>query len=288
MKMPEITTEILSSAQGGDLLDLNGLLASIQPALFNLSMRILGNREDAQDACQEILLKITTHLGSFRGESSFGTWAYRVASNHLLSARTRSRETPEVSLDALQERLGQGVALVESRGLDHGRNLLPEEKLEARRIAIGCTQSMLMALDREHRLAYVLDTVFGLLSADAASVLLLSPAAYRKRLSRARRRLDDFMSGTCGLISDDAPCRCRKQAKALAFMKSLPASEAQAPASKIEPTAFEMASAEKELGDLMRMSDAAAIFRAHPQYQAPGQMIATIRAVLTAYDQRTQ
>ncbi|MFM2398871.1 MAG: hypothetical protein RL341_1028 [Pseudomonadota bacterium] len=284
MKMPDITGDLLARARNGELLALETLLVSIQPPVFNLALRMLGNREDAQDATQEALLKITTHLGGFRGESSFGTWAYRVTSNYLLTARTRSQESPETSLEALQEKLGAGMDLVESHG--GAVALTPEDKLTARRIALSCTQSMLMALDRELRIAYLLDVVFGLSSEVAADVLAISADAYRKRLSRARQRLDYFMGGACGLVSGEARCRCGQQVRALEL-----AARAGAPPSKtirLHVHNDELQQAEREFGDLVRMSDAAAVFRAHPNYRAPQQLIAAIRTVLTAYQNRPE
>ena len=282
MKFPDIADDLLSRARAGELLALDSLLVAIQPAIFNLAIRMLGHREDAQDACQEILLRITTHLGGFKGESSFGTWAYRVASNHLLSARTRIGESPETSLEALEDKLGAGVEIVARAGEE--RSLLPEEKLEARRIALSCTQSMLMALDREQRLAYILDVVFGLSSRDAARVLQIGAAAYRQRLSRARRRLDEFMARRCGLVSATASCRCETQVRAIHIVSR---HAATAPSARLEVHPPELAAAEREFGDLLQMSDAAAVFRGHPQYQAADSMIGAVRAVLRAYEGRS-
>jgi RNA polymerase sigma factor (sigma-70 family) len=284
MKMAEVAPHLLARAQGGELLALETLLISIQPAVFNLALRMLGNREDAQDATQEILLKITTHLSSFRGDSAFGTWAYRVASNALLTARTRSQESPEMSLEALQEKLGAGMDLVEK--YSNGTAYTPEDKLAARRVALGCTQSMLMALDREQRIAYLLDVVFGLPSEAAAQVLEIGAEAYRKRLSRARQRLDEFMGGTCGLVAEHARCTCGEQVQALKIIAQQGAPVTGAKVFRLEVQSNELASVEREFGDLLRMADAAAVFRAHPQYSAPGHLIPAIRAVLTAYEGR--
>ncbi|HLD65842.1 MAG TPA: sigma-70 family RNA polymerase sigma factor, partial [Pseudomonas sp.] len=168
MKLPEIDLDWLRLAQQGELAALDRLLLAIQPAIYNLAMRMLGQREDAQDATQEILLRITTHLSSFRGESRFSTWMFRVASNYLLTARSRAKESPLLSLEGLEQKLGLGLQLAE-RALATGlRQLGPDEKLDARRLALACTQGMLLCLDRELRVAYVLDLTFGLDSATAA------------------------------------------------------------------------------------------------------------------------
>jgi RNA polymerase sigma factor (sigma-70 family) len=60
---------------------------------------MLGNPADAEDAAQEILFKIITRLDSFRGESKFTTWSYRVAANHLLTTRKRLAERSAMSFE---------------------------------------------------------------------------------------------------------------------------------------------------------------------------------------------
>lgn len=258
MKFPTIDPQQLQRAQQGEPAALDALLLALQPPVYNLALRMLGRREDAQDASQEILLRITTHLASFRGDSQFSTWAFRIASNVLLTARTKVRETPTVSLEGLAEKLDLGLRLAEA----NVRPLEPADKLAAERIALACTQGMLMCLEREQRLAYVLDIAFGLDSDTAAAVLEIAPAAYRKRLSRARQKLDEFMQQHCGLVNPQAACSCERQALAM------------------PPGAADSRPAQSELLALTRLADAAAVFRAHPDYQVPQRVIETVRAVL--------
>ena len=158
MRLPEIAPDILAAARAGQLVAIDAILVGIQPGVFNLAVRMLGHREDARDATQEILLKVVTHLGTLQDDARFGTWVFQIARNHLLTARTRRRERPEVSLEQIGARLEQGLALA-----GPGNAVLsPEDKAAARELAVRCTQGMLMALDRPHRLSYVLDVVFGL------------------------------------------------------------------------------------------------------------------------------
>lgn len=267
---------IVERARGGELAALESLLREIQGPIFNLAVRMLGRREDAKDATQEILLKITTHLGSWRGDAAFGTWAWRVASHHLLNLSTRGPQQHEVSFEALGERLDAGSAYAERLlRMDRGEATLPEDRLDARRTALACTQAMLMCLDRPKRLAYVLDVIFGLDSQEAADVQGITPAAHRQRLSRARSAVHGFMSKRCGLVSERARCRCIDQlpAKRLAQAKgSLPPG--------LEVTDAELERAEKSLGELVAMGDAAAVMRAAPDYAAPDAMRHGIRLVV--------
>ncbi len=281
MKITNLEPELLRRAQGGELLAIDAVLQTIQPGIFNLAVRMLGNREDARDATQEILLKVTTHLGSFRGDASFSTWVYQVARNQLLTAATRTRESPEVSLDGLSEQLQIGLELGQTTWQE--RSLSPEDKAAAREMAVTCTQGMLMRLDRDHRLAYVLDVTFGLSSEVASHVLDISPAAYRKRLSRARQILDEFSSSICTLVNPNATCRCEKQQHALQIhlTSQVAGSGRSAIRLRLEPAEREAAS--RALDKVMLLSSMAGVMRAHPDYQAPDALLAGIRVVLGSY-----
>lgn len=79
--------ELASRAVAGDRQALETLIAGVQDLVFNLSLRMLGTFPDAEDAAQDILLKMITHLSSFRGGSSFTTWVFRIAVNYLKDYR---------------------------------------------------------------------------------------------------------------------------------------------------------------------------------------------------------
>lgn len=267
---------LIARARAGDLAAIDALLLALQPGVYNLAVRMLGNREDARDATQEILLKVVTHLGGFRSEARFTTWVWQIARHHLLDvAATRSREAPVVSFETLGEELAEGIA--HTAGW-LPQPLTPEAKADARQIAIGCSQGMLMRLDRDHRLAWILDATFGLSSQEAAEVLGIAPAAYRKRLSRARQALDEFAQGHCGLAAPaTAACRCERQADAL---RAAAAAGRQRAGMPLRLESAERQQAEHLLDAVEAMSGIAGVLRAHPDYQAPEALRGAIRAVL--------
>ncbi len=78
-------------------------------------------------------------------------------------------------------------------------------------VRIGCTLAMLQCLETEARLAYILGEILELDHQEAAEVLSISAGAYRKRLSRARATVTDFMLGHCGLVDSKNRCRCSKR-----------------------------------------------------------------------------
>lgn len=280
MMIPDVATDTIAAAVNGDIDAMDALLRMIDSGIYNLSLRMLGNPDDARDACQEILLKVVTHLAGFRTEAAFSTWVYRIAHNHLLNAVTRSREHPTVSFESIAAKLEQGLEYGQRAipiELDSGA-MTPEDKTAAASIAIGCTQRMLMALDREQRLAYLLDVIFGLNSDQAAEIVGITSAAFRKRLSRARNRLHGFAQRTCGLIDPDHRCHCSRQIPAIRARDAAERANAVAPQTHT-PLSLEIA-AKSEFANWRAFGDAAALFRSHPDYRAPGEMTAAIKKLL--------
>ncbi len=193
-------------AQAGDKSALEFIVAQIQDKIYGLALRFLWHPEDARDATQEILIRVITHLGNFRFESAFTTWVYRVAANYLTKARKSRVESQNYTFARFGAELDEGLSeealQIES---DVEKSLLLEE------IKIGCTMAMLLCLDRPHRLAYILGDIFELPGNDAAQILEITPAAFRKRLSRARGEIVNFMRWKCGLENPQNRCRCRRR-----------------------------------------------------------------------------
>jgi hypothetical protein len=131
---------------------------------------------------------------------------YRVAANHLLTMRKRRAELKALSFEEYEEscdlRSAESWQESESEPL---QNLYLEE------IRISCLQGLLICLDREHRLAYLLADIFDVDGEQGAAVLEITPAAFRKRLSRARERIQGFLTKHCALINPDNPCKCEHQ-----------------------------------------------------------------------------
>jgi RNA polymerase sigma factor (sigma-70 family) len=91
--------DLVQQAKDGKKEALESLVRRIQDRVYGLALRMLGYPADAEDAAQEILVKVVTHLDSFRQESAFSTWVYRVAANHLLTTRKRLAEKQTSSFE---------------------------------------------------------------------------------------------------------------------------------------------------------------------------------------------
>jgi RNA polymerase sigma factor (sigma-70 family) len=199
----------LMHARSGDRKALEDLLERHQGWIFNIALRMLYHPQDAEDATQEILVKILTRLSSFEGRSSFRTWLYRIAVNHLLNIRRSRVEDPAINFRMYGEELDKTPDL----DLPDPEGPFPDTNLLVSEVMLACTSGMLLCLDREQRMAYILGGILSVSDTVAAEVLEISTDNFRQRLARARRDLRSFMNDKCGLVNQANPCRCAKKTR---------------------------------------------------------------------------
>lgn len=196
--------QTIERAVAGDQKALEEVLAGVQDLVFNLSLRMLGLLPDAEDATQEILIKVMTRLSSFRQESSLSTWVFRIALNHLRDYKKGMFAQRPLSFEIY----GEDIASGRERDVpDLGGGV--DQGLLERELKLSCTNVMLQCLDAESRCIYVLGTMFRLDSRVAADILGLNPAAYRQRLSRIRKKVGAFLGEYCGLGGGSCSCKRR-------------------------------------------------------------------------------
>ena len=208
MTMAVALEDLARQALDGDREALDGLVRALQGDIYGLALRMLWNREDAEDATQEILVRVVTRLSQFEFRSRLKTWAYRLAVNYILDTKKSAIERLHLSFERFAENLGGGLEPASPADTEH--SLLIEE------VKVGCSLAMLQCLDRPHRAAYVLGEIMELSGPEAAEVLVISPALFRKRLQHARSAILDFMRVHCGLVSDNAPCQCHRRVSSTA------------------------------------------------------------------------
>ena len=201
-KSPPIDV-LVERAQAGDQAALGSIIEEIQDMVHRLSMRMLANPDDALDATQEVLILVVTKLSTFRSESRFSTWVYRVATNYLLTARKSLAREQGLTFDLFRKDLESGLVDETSASA--------EDKVMLNQLRVSCTMAMLLCLDLKHRIAYVLGDIFEFDHAEAAEILQISKVNFRKRLSRARKEVIAFTSTSCGLVNDSANCSCPRR-----------------------------------------------------------------------------
>ena len=270
MSAEEGEAELVARAVAGDKAALEEVIRLLQDPLYRLALRMVWRPPDAEDATQEILIRVVTRLASWRGEAKLLTWAYRIGVNYLVNLRRQTpQEARQLSLEEFRDELADGLADADYRG--------PEAAVLAEEVRLSCTQSMLQCLERGERIAFVLSDIFELSSTEAAWVLDTTPAAYRKRLERARHRIRAFMESTCGLVNPEAFCRCaRRVPKAIVTGRV----NQRTRSFTIHPVSPSGRSVAEAADQLHRLHDAAAVLRAHPDYAAPQAKVDAIVALL--------
>jgi RNA polymerase sigma factor (sigma-70 family) len=223
------------------------------------------NVADAEDATQEIMIKVVTRLDSFRGEASVRTWTYRIAVRHVLDRRKGRVEALSLDFERFGADLLDGLA----------KPAATEDPVVAEEVKLGCTLAMLTCLDRDHRIAYVLGEVFDLPGDVAADMSETSGEVHRQRLSRARRQLEAFTESYCGIVNAAAPCACdRRVARAIELGRVQRETLVLAKHSRRELAA--------RVREMESLHATAALFWSHPEYAAPQALAAKIRDVVAA------
>ena len=267
---------LVRQAQAGNRDALEALIRRHQAWIYNIAVRMLYWPHDAEDTTQEILIKLITKLSTFQGKSSFRTWLYRIVANHVLNQNRRSWEGRMTF-----ESYSQYLEDTPDRELPDATAVRPDTQLIVEEAKIGCTSAVLLCLDREQRLIYILGDIFGVTDTVGAELLETSRDNFRQKLARARRDLQNYTQGRCGLVNPANPCRCAK--KTVGFIKS----------GYLDPRNLLFARehvtrvrdvAEKACGDIGNLDEAyAEILRGHPFLDAPD-LVASLRELVNRPD----
>jgi RNA polymerase sigma factor (sigma-70 family) len=198
-------TALALRAQEGDRAALEELCRQLQGPMYRLALRFTGQPADAQDACQEVLVRLVTHLSSFEGRSRFTTWAYAVAVRQLMRTARRAAEASVAGPE-------QFAAFLDAHAQDDRWG--PEDEVLYQELCadvrLSCTYGMLLCLTRPARVAYLLGDLLGMTDTDGAQICGITPAAFRQRLARARAVMRDVAaSQDTGLLDPAKPAFAR-------------------------------------------------------------------------------
>ena len=174
---------LLRRAQKGDAEAFEELMAAQESRMYAIALRMMGNREDAQDCAQEAMVRIYRAMGSFKGQSSLATWIYRITMNTCLDELRRRKVRKVTSLDTL----------VESGWSPTDKGETPEEyglRSEKQTVLNDAIQS----LPDDMRAAIVLRDIKGYTYDEIADILNANVGTIQSRISRGRERLREILS----------------------------------------------------------------------------------------------
>ncbi len=177
---PEIE-QVIQLIQRNDQKSLEQALGLLQKTVFSFSMKVCGQRQDAEDTMQEVLLKSVPNLPKFDSPKALMVWLYKVAKNRCLMSRRKSKFAPKEDL-SLEEMMPDRRELQKLSGTTDGT---PETSL-LRRESAKRLRDAVQRLPAEYRLILVLHDMEELSHGDVAEITGLRPGTIRVRLHRAR------------------------------------------------------------------------------------------------------
>ena len=172
--------------QSGDTDAFEALMVAYEKPVYNLALRMLGNAQDAEDVSQEAFLKAYRSLNSFRGDSKFSVWLYRIVSNLCLDL-LRRRKRQDASSLSVEDEDGQSVQL------DIPDEELSAERLLEKKLTRDAVRRGLQQLPEDARQILLLREIQGLSYEEIGRVLDLEAGTVKSRIFRARKKLCAFL-----------------------------------------------------------------------------------------------
>ena len=178
--------ELVARARDGDDDAFAQLMRDNETRIYNLTLRMTGNPEDAMDLAQEAFLNAWRGLKFFKGDSAFSTWVYRLASNACIDFLRRKKRRQDVDLPMPTDEEDDSQPDVPD---DRFR---PERELERQELRRAVAHG-LMQLSHEHRQVLVMRELNGLSYQEIADVLSLEAGTVKSRIARARISLRNIL-----------------------------------------------------------------------------------------------
>jgi RNA polymerase sigma factor RpoE len=184
----EADTMLVKRAQGGDLVAYDELVRRYQERIYATLYHMTSNHEDASDLAQEAFIKAYRVLGSFKGDSSFFTWVYRIAVNRTINFLKQRKKRVQMSLNDMDlnaEHNPDLVALISEKTPRRDLNLAElQEKLN----------EAMQKLSEVQRLVVTLHDVQGLSHDEISKIMDCNTGTVRSRLFYARQQLQAYLS----------------------------------------------------------------------------------------------
>ena len=178
---------IIREVQSGDVNAFEAIVREYEKSVYNIALRMCGDREDALDISQESFLKAYHALANFRGESKFSVWLYRIVSNTCLDFLRERKRRAEVSLSVEDD---EG----ESAEREIADETLSPERLYERKLTREAVQRALLSLPEDQRKILLLREIQGFSYEEIGRVLSLESGTVKSRIFRARRKLCEFLA----------------------------------------------------------------------------------------------
>lgn len=182
--------QLIQRAANGDGAAFSELMAQHESRMYAVTLRMCANREDAQDCLQDAMLRIYRAIGSFKGQSAFSTWIYRITMNTCLDELRRRKSRNASSLDNLLE---SGWSPTDESDVPERHAIVSEQR---RTIDMAIAQ-----LPEDMRAAVILRDIQGHSYDEIAAMLDANIGTVKSRISRGRERLRQILRENAELFT---------------------------------------------------------------------------------------
>lgn len=188
---------LLTKAKNNDIDAFEKLIEIYQKKVFNIAFRMMGNYEDANDAAQEVFIRVFRSLESFKEQSAFSTWIYRITTNVCLDELRKKKNKKLIYIDEeIKNEDGEVKRQIES---DEPTPEILAEKNEIKKFINEAINS----LSEEHKLVIVLRDIQGFSYNEIASITKTPEGTVKSRINRARQALKEILVLKKELLSEE-------------------------------------------------------------------------------------
>lgn len=195
--MIENEINLLKKSKNGDIEAFEELIEAYQKKVFNIAFRMIGNYDDASELAQEVFIKIFKGIKSFKEESTFSTWVYKITTNVCLDELRKTRNKKSISLD---EELKLDDGEVQIQIVDQRPS--PETLFEQKEIK-KTVKKAIDNLSHEHRIVIILRELNGLNYEEIAKILKCPVGTVKSRINRAKQELKEILKNKEELFNEE-------------------------------------------------------------------------------------
>lgn len=197
--------QLLSRAKNGDMAAFEQLILEHEKIVYNVALRMMNHREDADDIAQEVFIKAFRSIGNFDERATFSTWIYRITVNTCIDEMRKRKGKQNFSLDSeIEDEEGSFKQQIADKGETPEESLLRQE---------GQSEIVeaLRTLSEDHKMVVILRDVQGLSYDEVAEATGTSLGTVKSRLSRGRNQLKAEILKMRERNGNDARHKSRKE-----------------------------------------------------------------------------
>lgn len=171
--------------------------------IYNLALKILKNREEAEDVTQEVFMKAFSSLNKFEGRSEFSTWIYRIAYNLCQDRVKIIQKNNQIQNSSIEK-----MEMIKAES-----DFNPEKGFLLKEVCISCVNYSENFVPKNQRIVLVLKDAYGLSNKQIADILSCNVGTVKARLARARVKLKEFLMDYCEVINPQISCKYLEESK---------------------------------------------------------------------------